>query len=232
LKKEPESEPDMFADDEERFCKLREWMVREQLQARDVRDERVLAAMRKVPRHRFVPEDQMPAAYNDNPLPIFLGQTISQPYIVGFMTQLLALHGAEHVLEIGTGSGYQAAILGELALEVHTVEIHPQLAEHAAAKLADLGYDNIHAHCSDGYFGWQAAAPFDRVIVTAAPDHIPEPLLEQLKPTGRLVIPVGQFEQELLVIDKCATSISRRAVIPVRFVRMTGRAIRESMPEK
>ena len=199
-------------------------MVREQLEARDVKDERVLAAMRKVPRHRFVPEDFIGSAYEDHPVSITLGQTISQPYIVGYMTQALRLRGDERVLEIGTGSGYQAAVLGELAREVYTMEILPQLAERAAAVLKELGYENIHIRWADGYLGWPDAAPFDRIIATAAPDHVPHPLLDQLKPGGRLIIPVGRTDQDLVVLDKNEQGISRRSIIPVRFVPMTGQA--------
>ncbi len=213
--------------DEQQFLQLRERMVSEQLQARDVKDVRVLAAMRKVPRHRFVPSDLANSAYEDNPLPLMLGQTISQPYIVGYMTQALEIHGSERVLEIGTGSGYQAAVLAELVLEVYSIEILPDLLAKAGSTLAALGYKNIHLRCGDGYMGWPDVAPFDRIIVTAAPDHIPQPLIDQLKPGGKMIIPVGAGDQDLLVIEKNQQGFSRRSTIPVRFVPMTGQAQRK-----
>lgn len=212
---------------EQELTRLREQMVRDQLQARDITDARVLAAMRKVPRHRFVPEHLIDSAHEDNPLPLILGQTISQPYIVAYMTQALELGGGERVLEIGTGSGYQAAVLAELVGEVYTMEILPELEAMARATLDGLGYKNIHIRCGDGYLGWPEAAPFDRIIVTAAPDHIPEPLVEQIKPGGRMIIPVGSFDQELVVIEKNQSGTSRRSTIPVRFVPMTGQAQRK-----
>jgi protein-L-isoaspartate(D-aspartate) O-methyltransferase len=205
----------------------RERMVREQLQARDIRDPKVLNAMGKVPRHRFVPGESVRAAYDDNPLPLMLGQTISQPYVVAYMTQALRLQGSERVLEIGTGSGYQAAILSELVREVYTIEILPELESAARATLRSLGYENIRIRCADGYLGWPEAAPFDRIIVTAAPDHIPPPLLDQLKPGGFMIIPVGRAEQDLVLVEKNEQGITRRATIPVRFVPMTGRAQRK-----
>jgi len=163
-------------------------MVRAQIEDRDVKDPRVLAVMLKVPRHRFVPIDLTASAYEDCPLPLMLGQTISQPYIVGHMTQALDLHGVERVLEIGTGSGYQAAVLSDLASEVYSIEILPELAARARLTLDELQYKNIRIRCGDGYTGWLDAAPFDRIIVTAAPDHIPQPLIDQLSAGGRLVI--------------------------------------------
>jgi protein-L-isoaspartate(D-aspartate) O-methyltransferase len=219
-----ESQKAISASNEGQLLQLRERMVHEQLENRDVKDPRVLAAMRKVPRHEFVPSDLVNAAYEDNPLPLILGQTISQPYIVGYMTQALTLRGDERVLEIGTGSGYQAAVLAELVSEVYTIEILPELASHAKATLDALGYKNIHVRCGDGYIGWPDAAPFDRIIVTAAPTHIPQPLVDQLKPGGKMIIPVGQLEQELVLVEKTDKGISRRSTIPVRFVPMTGRA--------
>jgi protein-L-isoaspartate(D-aspartate) O-methyltransferase len=209
---------------EEEFARLRERMVREQLQARDIRDPRVLAAMLKVPRHEFVPADFVESAYDDGALPIKLGQTISQPYIVAYMTQVLELQGTERVLEIGTGSGYQAASLAEIVPEVYTVEILPQLQERATAVLDKLGYRNIHFRTGDGYLGWPEHAPFDRIIVTAAPEHVPQPLIDQLKEGGRLVIPVGVVNQDLIVIEKEKSGVTRRSTIPVRFVPMTGKA--------
>jgi protein-L-isoaspartate(D-aspartate) O-methyltransferase len=209
---------------EQQFLQLRERMVREQLQNRDVKDPAVLEAMRKVPRHRFVPANLMEAAYGDNPLPLMLGQTISQPYIVAYMTQALQLRGTERVLEIGTGSGYQAAVLAELVPEVYTIEILPELAVQARTTLEALGYINIRIRIGDGYLGWPESAPFDRIIVTAAPDHVPQPLIDQLKPGGKLIIPVGRMEQDLVLIEKSEQGVSRRSTIPVRFVPMTGRA--------
>jgi protein-L-isoaspartate(D-aspartate) O-methyltransferase len=209
---------------EQQFLQLRERMVREQLQNRDVKDRAVLEAMRKVPRHRFVPANLVAAAYEDNPLPLILGQTISQPYIVAYMTQALQLRGTERVLEIGTGSGYQAAVLAELVPEVYTIEILPELAEQSRTTLEALGYKNVRIRIGDGYLGWPENAPFDRIIVTAAPDHVPQPLIDQLKPGGKMIIPVGRMEQELVLIEKSEQGISRRSTIPVRFVPMTGRA--------
>ena len=204
--------------------RLRERMVREQLQARDIVDPRVLEAMLKVPRHEFVPKDFVRSAYDDNALPLKLGQTISQPYIVAYMTQALGLKGTERVLEIGTGSGYQAAVLAEIVPEVYTIEILPELQEKASAVLAKLGYRNIHFRTGDGYMGWPEHAPFDSIIVTAAPEDVPQPLIDQLKEGGRLVIPVGVISQELMVITKEKDGITRRSTIPVRFVPMTGKA--------
>lgn len=206
---------------------MRESMVRDQLQARDIKDPLVLEAMRRVPRHRFVPDNLIDSSYEDNPLPLILGQTISQPYIVGYMTQALALRGGERVLEIGTGSGYQAAILAEIAGEVYTIEILPELETLARVTLEGMGYKNIRFRCGDGYQGWPEASPFDRIIVTAAPDHIPQPLIDQLKPGGKMIIPVGSVEQELVLIEKTESGISRRSAIPVRFVPMTGKAQRK-----
>jgi protein-L-isoaspartate(D-aspartate) O-methyltransferase len=207
------------------FTQLRMRMVRSQLEERDVKDPHVLAVMLRVPRHRFVPIDLAASAYEDCPLPLILGQTISQPYIVGHMTQALDLHGAERVLEIGTGSGYQAAVLADLASEIYTIEILPELAAQARLTLDDLKYQNIRIRCGDGYSGWLDAAPFDRIIVTAAPDHVPQPLIDQLSVGGRLVIPVGRSDQELVVLEKTAAGLTRRSTIPVRFVPMTGQAV-------
>jgi protein-L-isoaspartate(D-aspartate) O-methyltransferase len=206
------------------FVRQREQMVREQLRARDITDERVLAAMLKVPRDRFVTREMLSSAYDDGALPLMLGQTISQPYIVAFMTQALKLKGDEKVLEIGTGSGYQAAVLAEVAREVYTVEIVPELTDYARAILHSLGYRNVFFRTGDGYEGWKEHAPFDAVIVTAAPDHVPPPLVEQLKPGGRMIIPIGRYEQDLVLIEKTASGVSRHSTIPVRFVPMTGKA--------
>jgi protein-L-isoaspartate(D-aspartate) O-methyltransferase len=206
------------------FERMRAEMVRDQLQRRDIKDPCVLAAMLKVPRHEFVPASIINSAYDDSALPLDLGQTISQPYIVGFMTQALKLAGGERVLEIGTGSGYQAAVLAEIVSEVYTVEIIPKLAERANDLLAKMGYTNIHIRTGDGYEGWPEFAPFDKIMVTAAPDRIPQPLIDQLKNGGTMIIPVGRLDQELVVIEKKETGVVRQSSIPVRFVPMTGKA--------
>ncbi len=211
--------------DEARFAALRDLMVTEQIQGRDVADTRVLAAMRKVPRHLFVPIQMRLEAYEDHPLPIGEGQTISQPYIVGIMSELLRLTGEERVLEVGTGLGYQAAVLAELAEEVYSIEIIEPLARRASATLLELGYTGVVVRAGDGYLGWSEAAPFDAITVTAAPDHIPQPLVEQLKPGGRLVIPVGQYYQELLLCVKSPQGLVRKSIIPVRFVPLTGNEV-------
>lgn len=220
-----QEEPPQIAEEESAaFTAQRQRMVDQQLRARDIKDERVLAAMLKVARHEFVPAQAVHAAYEDSALPLAQGQTVSQPYIVAFMTQALALKGSERVLEIGTGSGYQAAVLAELAPEVYTVEILPELTERAQKVLRKLGYRNIHFRTGDGYQGWPAAAPFDAIVVTAAPDHIPQPLIDQLKTGGRMILPVGHLEQELVIIEKSDSGTHRRSSIPVRFVPMTGQA--------
>ncbi len=206
------------------FGALRERMVREQLASRDVKDARVLAAMRRVPRHEFVPAALRAQAYADGPLPIGHEQTISQPYIVALMTQLAALGPASRVLEVGTGSGYQAAILAEVARDVYTIEIVEPLARSAEATLRRLGYERVHVRAGDGYRGWPEAAPFDAILVTAAPERVPAPLLEQLAVGGRLVIPVGRIDQELEVHRRTATGFEVERVAPVRFVPMTGEA--------
>jgi protein-L-isoaspartate(D-aspartate) O-methyltransferase len=214
-----------FGADEALFAALRDRMVAEQIQARDVADRRVLAAMRKVPRHRFVPAQFRAEAYDDHPLPIGEGQTISQPYIVGIMSELMQLTGGERVLEVGTGSGYQAAVLAELAKEVYSIEILGPLARRAAATLRELGYAGVVVRAGDGYLGWSEAAPFDAIIVTAAPDHIPQPLVDQLKIGGRLVIPVGGYYQELLQCVKTPQGLPCKSIIPVRFVPLTGEEV-------
>jgi protein-L-isoaspartate(D-aspartate) O-methyltransferase len=189
---------------------------------RPVLDERVLAAMRRVPRHEFVPGELKRAAYRNRPLPIGEGQTISQPYIVALMTDLLVLPPRAKVLEIGTGCGYQAAVLAQIADQVHSIEIVGSLGRKAAATLARLGYANVKTRIGDGYQGWPEAAPFDAIIVTAAPDHIPRALVEQLKPGGRMVIPVGTLSQELMVVRKAADgSTLNETIVPVRFVPLT-----------
>lgn len=201
-------------------------MVADQLAARDVDDPAVLAAMRAVPRHAFVPAPQDVAAYADRPLPIGHRQTISQPYIVAIMTQLAELESGDRVLEIGTGSGYQAAVLAEIVDEVYTIEIVAPLAERARATLDALGYDNVRARTGDGYRGWPEAAPFDAILVTAAPPEIPAPLKEQLAVGARLVIPVGDDWQELRVVTRREDGFAEATVFPVRFVPMTGEAQR------
>lgn len=204
---------------------LREQMIKEQIIARGVSDKLVLKAMLKVERDKFVPDKVKELAYIDSPLPIGDGQTISQPYIVALMTELLGLKGKEKVLEIGTGSGYQAALLAEIVKEVYTIEILPSLTDTARQKLQELGYKNITVKCGDGYKGWEEYAPFDGIIVTCAPDHIPQPLIDQLKIGGRMVIPVGESYQELLLLTKTTRSkFTRQSIIPVRFVPMTGEA--------
>jgi protein-L-isoaspartate(D-aspartate) O-methyltransferase len=199
-------------------------MVTEQLIARGIRDPRVLAALREVPRHAFVPEALRPFAYADQPLPIGHEQTISQPYIVAAMSELAQLRPGDRVLEIGTGSGYQAAVLARLAREVYSIEILAPLAERARATLSQLGVDNVTVRAGDGYQGWPEKAPFAAILVTAAPPVVPAPLKEQLAPGGRLVIPVGSGEQELRVITRGERGFEERSVLPVRFVPMTGKA--------
>ena len=200
----------------------REKMVTEQIATRGVRDERTLAAMRTVPRHLFVPEEVASQAYADHPLPIGHGQTISQPYVVAFMTEALGLEGDETVLEIGTGSGYQAAVLAEIVARVYSIEIVAPLAQEAAARLQELGYKNVEVRSGDGYAGWPEAAPFDAIIVTAAAPRIPEPLKEQLRDGGRLILPVGDDWQELVVVTRRGDRFEEKRVLPVRFVPMTG----------
>jgi protein-L-isoaspartate(D-aspartate) O-methyltransferase len=202
------------------FYQKRLEMVEYQLKGRDIVDKRVLDAMLKVERHKFVPKDLQHLAYIDEPLPIGFGQTISQPYIVALMTQLLELKGDEKVLEIGTGSGYQAAILAELSKEVYTIEIIPQLAQRAEKLLKDLGYKNIFVKIGDGYLGWPEYAPFDKIILTCAPEEIPQTLVEQLKDGGKMVLPVGSVAQDLVVVEKQKGRIITKSIIPVRFVPM------------
>jgi protein-L-isoaspartate(D-aspartate) O-methyltransferase len=212
-------------EEERRFAAARLRMVREQIELRGVRDDRVLEAMRKVPRHRFVPDRLTAFAYEDGPLPIGEGQTISQPYIVALMTELLQAKPGDKILEVGTGSGYQAAVLAEMGAEVHTIEIVEPLAVTARRLLEQMDYPRIRFRVGDGYRGWPEAAPFDGIIVTAAPDHVPRPLVDQLEAGGRMVIPVGAGSQDLLVITRTAEGTARESVIPVRFVPMTGEAM-------
>ncbi len=197
-------------------------MVEKQIVAREVSHPATLAALRKVPRHRFVPRELLKLAYADQPLPIGLGQTISQPYIVACMTEQIAPTKEMRVLEIGTGSGYQAAVLAELGAEVHTIEIVEPLARRARATLERLGYGRVHVRHGDGYRGWPEAAPFTVIVVTAAPPEVPPELLAQLAQGGRLVIPVGTWDQELQVHERTADGVRVRRVLPVRFVPMTG----------
>lgn len=208
---------------------MRDWqderthMVTEQLKARDIHNERVLDAMLSVPRHLFIPEDARGGAYGDFPVPIGYGQTISQPYIVAFMTQSLDVGPGDRVLEIGTGSGYQAAVLSLLAKEVFTIEIIESLANRARATLTDLGYKNVQVRAGNGYLGWPEHAPFDRIIVTAAPEQVPLALVEQLKIGGLMAIPIGVGDQELRVLRRTSSGMETIATLPVRFVPMTGK---------
>lgn len=200
--------------------KEREEMVRKQIQGRGVKDARVLWAMRTVPRHLFVPEKYSKEAYADRPLPIGHDQTISQPYIVAYMTEALGLKGDERVLEIGTGSGYQAAILSVLVREVYTIEILEPLAREADRRLKELGYKNVEVKCGDGYLGWPEKAPFDAVMVTAAPPEIPQELVKQLKVGGKMVLPVGVGSQDLIRLTKTEGGMRKENLLPVRFVPM------------
>jgi protein-L-isoaspartate(D-aspartate) O-methyltransferase len=203
------------------FAAQRQRMVEQQLKPRGIKDDRVLAAMARVPREEFVPADERGDAYEDGPLPIGLDQTISQPYIVAFMTEQLRLKSSDRLLEIGTGSGYQAAVLAELVADVYTIEIVEPLAKTAEATLQRLGYKNVHLRVGDGYQGWPEEAPFDAIIVTCAPDKVPEPLVEQLKDDGRMVIPVGErFAQQLYLLEKKNGQLKESATLPVRFVPM------------
>ena len=206
------------------FAAERRRMVEEQLAApgRNIQNRRVLEAMATVPRHEFVPKALWNLAYRDEPLPIGQGQTISEPFIVAFMTEQLDPKPTDRVLEIGTGSGYQAAVLSQLAAEVYTIEIIESLAKRAKAALKRLGYNNVKVLAGDGYQGWPDHAPFDGIIVTCAPDHIPQPLVEQLRDGGRMIIPVGPPDnQQLYVLQKHGTKVEQKAVLPVRFVPMT-----------
>jgi protein-L-isoaspartate(D-aspartate) O-methyltransferase len=203
------------------FATERQRMVQQQLKPRGIKDERVLAAMAKVPREEFIPVDTRPSAYEDGPLPIGYDQTISQPYVVAFMTEQLRPKQSDRVLEIGSGSGYQAAILGELVAEVYTIEIVEPLAKSAEATLQRLGYNNVHIKVGDGYKGWPEEAPFDAIIVTCAPEKVPQPLVDQLKDGGRMVIPVGErFAQQLYLLEKKNGQLKESVTLPVRFVPM------------
>jgi protein-L-isoaspartate(D-aspartate) O-methyltransferase len=207
------------------YARPRQRMVAEQLvrHGRDITSARVLAVMSRVPRHEFVPGVLRAEAYNDHPLSIGHGQTISQPYIVAFMTERLELKLTDRVLEIGTGSGYQTAVLAELVAEVYTIEIIQELAQRAAADLNRLGYTNAHVRAGDGYQGWAEAAPFDAIIVTCAPDHAPQPLIGQVRDGGRVIIPVGPARhQDLVLLRKRGGKLEQQAVLAVSFVPMTG----------
>jgi protein-L-isoaspartate(D-aspartate) O-methyltransferase len=210
----------------------RNQMVSEQLASSDrgIKSERVLEVMRRVPRHEFVPENLRGEACTDRPLPIGHEQTISQPYIVALMTEHLQPKAEDRVLEIGTGSGYQAAVLAELVKEVYSIEIVEPLGRRAETVLKQLGYGNVHLRIGDGYQGWPEAAPFDAVIVTCAPDAIPQPLVEQLKVGGRMVIPVGTAVQELYLLEKTPDGMRQKSVLAVRFVPMTGQSQQKKAP--
>jgi len=202
----------------------REAMVAEQIEARGVKNEKVLEAMRSVPRHKFVPEDLIPHAYEDHALPIGLGQSISQPYIVALMTELLDPESSDVALEVGTGSAYQAAVLSEIVDQVYTIEIFEELGTSARERLKDLGYDNVEVKIADGYYGWPEHAPFDVIIVTCAAAHVPPPLIEQLKEGGKMCIPVGSafWTQNLMLVEKKDGKIISKNILPVRFVPMLG----------
>ncbi len=218
---ETEQSLELKPGDSYRHYHIRKRMIRDQIVARGVKDPKVIAALETVPRHRFVSEALEGAAYDDNPLPIGENQTISQPFIVAYMTTALQLSGNERILEIGTGSGYQAAVLSEIVSEVYTVEINDNLIIEVALRLKKMGCQNVHLHYGDGYEGWPEFAPFDGIIVTAAPDHIPPSLLDHLKIGGRMIIPVGDKEQELLLVTRREDgSFKQESRIPVRFVPM------------
>ena len=204
-------------------------MIEEQLKPRGIKDERVLAAMAKVPREAFVPEKLRDQSYSDNALPIGHDQTISQPFIVAYMTEQLHLKPSDRVLEIGTGSGYHAAVLSELAKDVYTIEIIEPLAKEASARLSRLNYNNAHVKAGDGYQGWSEVAPFDAIIVTCAPDKVPQPLTQQLKENGRMIVPVGSTmaDQQLYLLEKKNGELAQTAILPVRFVPMVGEATKK-----
>lgn len=208
---------------QEEWTQARADMVRSQLRGRDITDPRVLEAMGRVERHRFVPEAARRNAYDDTPLPIGSGQTISQPYIVAFMTQALDVRPEHRVLEIGTGSGYQAAILAEIVKELYTIEIVPELGERARTTLEQLGYTNVRVKIGNGYLGWPEHAPYDRIIVTAAPDEIPPALVDQLRTGGLMAVPVGVGDQELRILRRTESGLETLDTLPVRFVPMVGK---------
>ena len=222
---DPEPVRPVASAEEAAFAISRARMVREQISARGITDARVLSAMARVPRHEFVPLGQRALAYEDGPLPIGHGQTISQPYIVAFMTAALDPKPGDRVLEIGTGSGYQAAVLSGLVAEVYSIELVEPLAQRALTDLKRLGFGNVQVRAGDGYLGWPEAAPFDIVIVTCAPDHVPQALVGQLKAGGRMVVPVGPSSgpQDLYLLRKRPGGLETRAVLPVRFVPMVAK---------
>jgi len=213
-------------DNSGKYDELRQRMVETQIIGRNISDKNVLEAMRSVPRHLFVSKKYRSGAYADHPLPIEQNQTISQPYIVAIMTELIQIDSSSKVLEIGTGSGYQAAVLGEISDSVYSIEIIPELADRAAELLDSLNYNTVHVKAGDGYKGWPEIAPFDAIVVTAAAPEIPQPLVDQLKEDGRMVIPVGEGYQELLLIIKKNDEIIKKSIIPVRFVPMTGEILK------
>lgn len=218
---EIERDPTLKFGDTPKHLEARRKMIREQIVARGIKDKAVLQAMEAVPRHRFVDESLEKAAYDDTPLPITENQTISQPFIVAYMTAALELQGDERILEVGTGSGYQAAVLAEIVDEVYTVEINANLAIEVALRLKKMQCDNVHLKVGDGYKGWPQAAPFDGIIVTAAPKRIPQKLVDQLQQDGKMVVPVGDADQELLVVTRLPNGTLRKeSRIPVRFVPM------------
>ncbi len=214
---------------EDHFSDARRRMVEIDLKGRDITDEKVLEVMGMVPRHRFVDESLGDEAYADHPLPIGEGQTISQPYVVALMTQSLHLNGLEKVLEIGTGSGYQAAILAEIVEEVYTVEIREKLAEEAEKRIEELGYSNVHVNCADGYFGWEEYAPYDAIMITCAVNHIPPPLIAQLKEGGRLILPLGStaYYQTLTLVYNRDDGLRSEYITSVLFVPMIGEALKQ-----
>jgi len=224
----PAQNGDLAGGKADAYARAREEMVRTQIAARGITDRRVLDAMRSVPRHLFMPNKIWYEAYADGPLPIGYGQTISQPYIVGYMTDELKLSPNDRVLEIGTGSGYQAAVLSKLVKEVYSIEIVEPLATLAARTLSELGYANVKVKSGDGYKGWPEKAPFDAIMLTAAPSEIPDPLIEQLRVGGKLIAPVGTFWQSLVLVTRTPTGIMRQTLLPVRFVPMTGKAEKAS----
>ena len=209
-------------DGDKKYKSLRQQMVETQIIRRNITDKNVINAMRTIPRHLFVSKRYHAEAYDDHPLPIAGGQTISQPYIVAIMTELIQIDSSSKILEIGTGSGYQAAVLGEISDSVYSIEIIPVLAERAEELLDSLGFKSVHVRAGDGYKGWPEVAPFDAIIVTAAAPKIPQPLVDQLKIGGRMIIPVGDSSQDLILITKNETGIVKKSIIPVRFVPMTG----------
>ena len=219
---EPGARPGDAPSEDAALRKARDAMVASQIVVRGVRDPKILAAMRQVPRHLFVPPGLVKEAYADHPLPIGHGQTISQPYIVAFMTEALGLKGGETVLEVGAGSGYQSAVLSRIAARVFGIEIVESLAREAKARMARLGYTNVEIRAGDGYAGWPEHAPFDAIMVTAAAPRVPEPLKQQLKDGGRLILPVGDYVQELKIVTRRGSGFEERDVLGVTFVPMTG----------